>query len=63
MNKVSQWNLDFVADSPLGERYETLATQIDDALNFMRACGITGETVPTIKETNFYTSHEALLLP
>lgn len=63
LNKVSQWNLDFVADSPLGARYETLATQINDALNFMRACGITAETVPTIKETNFYTSHEALLLP
>lgn len=63
LNKVNQWNLDFVADSPLGARYKVLATQINDALNFMRACGITAENVPTIKETNFYTSHEALLLP
>ncbi len=63
LNKVSKWNLDFVADSPLGERYEELAKQISDALNFMRACGITPDSVPTLKQTNFYTSHEALLLP
>jgi len=63
LSKVNQWNLDFVADSPLGERYETLATQISDALNFMRACGVTPDSVPTLKETEFYTSHEALLLP
>ena len=29
----------------------------------MEACGITAETVPQIRETEFYTSHEALLLP
>ena len=63
LNKVNQWNLDFVADSPLGERYESLANQINDALKFMRACGITSDVVPSIKGTSFYTSHEALLLP
>lgn len=63
LNQVQQWNLDFVAESPLGERYQALADQISDALDFMKACGITSETVPTIRETEFYTSHEALLLP
>ncbi|MFP4098145.1 MAG: class II 3-deoxy-7-phosphoheptulonate synthase [Alphaproteobacteria bacterium] len=63
LNRVHQWNLDFVADSPLGERYEKLAEQLYSALKFMKACGITPETVPTLKETEFYTSHEALLLP
>ena len=63
LNKVHKWNLGFVADSPLGEKYQDLATRIDDALNFMEACGITPESVPALRETSFYTSHEALLLP
>ncbi len=63
LNKVHQWNLGFVADSRLEERYQELADRIDDALRFMSACGITPETVPMLHETDFYTSHEALLLP
>ncbi len=63
LNKVHQWNLDFVEDSPLGDQYQDLANRIDDAMRFMAACGVTTESVPTLKETEFYTSHEALLLP
>ena len=44
-------------------RYRELADRIAEALDFMEACGITSETVPQIRETEFYTSHEALLLP
>ncbi len=62
LNKVHAWNLDFVASSPLGERYQHLAGRIDEALAFMRACGVTTETTPAIRETNLFTSHEALLL-
>ncbi len=63
LNKVHQWNLGFVENSPLGERYQDLADRIDDALRFMAACGITADNVPSIRETSFFTSHEALLLP
>ena len=63
LQKVHNWNQSFVQDSPLGERYQDLADRIEDALKFMSACGITAETVPALRETNFYTSHEALLLP
>lgn len=63
LNKVHSWNLGFVENSPLGERYRDLANRIDDALRFMAACGITPESVAALKETSFYTSHEALLLP
>ncbi len=63
LNEVNRWNLNFVKDSPLGERYERLANDIGSALTFMEACGITGEKVPTMRETDFYTCHEALLLP
>lgn len=62
LNRVHGWNLDFVEDSPLKERYEDLATRIDDALRFMAACGVTGDTVPALRQTDFYTSHEALHL-
>ncbi len=62
LHKVHQWNLQFLADSPQGQRYEALAGRIDEALAFMEACGITPDEVPQLRETDFYTSHEALLL-
>ncbi len=62
LHQVHQWNLDFVDDSPQGEEYEELATRIDETLEFMEACGITSDAVPQMRETDFYTSHEALLL-
>lgn len=64
LHRVHKWNLDFVQDSPLTQRYEDLAARIDEALNFMAACGVTGDKVPEIvRQTEFFTSHEALLLP
>jgi len=62
LNKVHQWNLGFVADSPLGARYQDLADRLDETLAFMAACGITAKTTPQLRETDFFTSHEALLL-
>jgi 3-deoxy-7-phosphoheptulonate synthase len=62
LHKVHRWNLEFVADSPLGHRYQELAERLSETLEFMAACGLTSETVPQIRETEFYTSHEALLL-
>lgn len=63
LHKVHQWNLGFVSDSPAGDRYQDLANRLDETLRFMAACGITSETTQSIRETDFYTSHEALLLP
>ncbi|HUZ64971.1 MAG TPA: 3-deoxy-7-phosphoheptulonate synthase class II [Acetobacteraceae bacterium] len=63
LHEVHRWNLGFVERSPLAERYQGLGSRIDETLAFMAACGLTGETIPQIKETDFYTSHEALLLP
>ncbi|WP_366511881.1 class II 3-deoxy-7-phosphoheptulonate synthase [uncultured Amphritea sp.] len=62
LHKVHQWNLGFVQKSPLGEKYQHLASQIDDTLAFMEACGISSNSVPQLRETTVYTSHEALLL-
>ncbi|NVK74415.1 3-deoxy-7-phosphoheptulonate synthase class II [Marinomonas sp. CT5] len=62
LHQVHQWNLDFLNASPAGGRYQGVADKIDDALQFMEACGI-GPGLGQLKETDFYTSHEALLLP
>ncbi len=63
LHKVHQWNMGFVARSPQGERYREMADRLDEALAFVAACGITGETSSQIRETDFFTAHEALLLP
>ncbi len=57
------WTLGFVVRSPLAGRYRDLAQRIDETLNFMAACGMSSLNTPQIRETEFYTSHEALLLP
>jgi 3-deoxy-7-phosphoheptulonate synthase len=60
--RVHAWNQEFVTSSPEGVRYEQLASEIDRALRFMRACGIDTEVTHPLHETDIYTSHEALLL-
>jgi 3-deoxy-7-phosphoheptulonate synthase len=62
LDHVHQWMLGFVADSPQRERYEALADRISETLNFMRAIGIDPESHPELRQTDFFTSHEALLL-
>ncbi len=62
LHQVHRWNLGFVARSPLAARYQDLAQRIDETLGFMGACGLAANA-PQINETEFYTSHEALLLP
>jgi len=62
LQSVHQWNLDFIADTPQTSRYNDMADRIDEALTFMDACGLTPEIVPQMRETDFYTSHEALHL-
>ncbi len=62
LQHIHQWMLGFVADSPQSSRYQELANRITEALDFMRACGIDPENHPEMRSTDFYTSHEALLL-
>lgn len=63
LHQVHAWNLGFVGQNALTQKYEELSRQIDNSLRFMAACGITSDTYRTLRETDFYTSHEALLLP
>ena len=63
LNEVHRWTLDFIGRTPQAERYSELADRLTETLAFMRATGLTSETTPQLRQTSFYTSHEALLLP
>ena len=60
VHQVHQWNLDFIANSALSEKYHQLANRIDETLAFMRAVGM--DSAPQLREVSFFTAHEALLL-
>lgn len=62
LENVNRWMQGFVDRSPSGERYRALAARITESMQFMASCGITPETTPALEQTEFYTSHEALLL-
>jgi len=62
LNRVHSWTQDFVTATPQGRHYRELADEIGRALRFMTACGVDTASLPTLHQTDFYTSHEALLL-
>lgn len=59
LHQVHRWNAAFIKDSPAGSHYEEIAAGIDRALRFMDACGI---KAPQTGSTEFFASHEALIL-
>nr|WP_211371592.1 3-deoxy-7-phosphoheptulonate synthase class II [Altericroceibacterium indicum] len=63
LRQVHQWTLDFMNRSPWADKFSNVADRIGEALDFMEACGVDPQTVPRLKSTDFFTSHEALLLP
>ncbi|SPD87452.1 Phospho-2-dehydro-3-deoxyheptonate aldolase [Micropruina glycogenica] len=60
LRAVHSWNQDFVRNSGVEVRYESMADEIERALAFMVACGVDKEAFRTV---DFYSSHEALVLP
>jgi len=63
LKKVHTWNLGFIKKTPAGKKFKELEDKIADALAFMDACGINSDFNRRLKTVNFWTSHEALLLP
>ena len=63
LKQIHQWNLSYVDQGQSKEKFEEIAKRIDECLMFMEACGINENNVPQMNETDFFTSHEALLLP
>ncbi len=62
LENAHRWMLGFVKDSPQSSRYREIAERITESIDFMRAIGVNPETHPEMRATDFYTSHEALLL-
>ncbi|MEO5378395.1 MAG: 3-deoxy-7-phosphoheptulonate synthase class II [Magnetococcus sp. DMHC-6] len=62
LHRVHNWNQDFVANSPQGKRYQELANQVTEALRFMNVIGIDSSNNAILKEVEYFTSHEALIL-
>ena len=63
LKKIHLWNLGFISKSPEGKKFKEIEDKISDALSFMEACGLHPEHNRRLRTVNFYTSHEALLLP
>lgn len=62
LDTISRWNLQFINDSAQGKRFQSLVDRIDAAMRFIKATGLTPENTPHLREAEFYTSHEGLLL-
>ena len=63
LKHVHTWNMGFVDGGIQSERYKKFANQIRDSLNFMESLGINSNNTPQLRKVEYYTSHEALLLP
>ncbi len=63
LHRVASWNLGFTQGSPEAERYGDMATRVSHALDFIAACGIEPGASEQLRGVDFFTSHEALLLP
>ena len=61
IHRVQSWISDFTGGEE-ASRYRDIADRISDAMAFMSAAGVTGETAHQLAQVEFYTSHEALLL-
>ena len=60
---VNSWNMGFLKSGSEYERYRKLANKIQESLNFMDALGVTTDNTPQLRKTDYYTCHEALLIP
>ncbi len=59
LRQVHTWNTDFVRSSPIGQRYESMAADIERALTFMKAIGADPDEFHRV---DFHSRHEALVL-
>ena len=63
LKKIHLWNLGFIKKSPEGKKFKEIEDKISDSLSFIEACGLHPDHNRRLRTVNFYTSHEALLLP
>mgnify|MGYP000585943194 FL=1 len=63
LTQLNKWNLDFADNFDTTKKFKELSEKIADSIKFMNACGVNEKNTRELRETDFYTSHEALLLP
>ena len=63
LKQIHRWNLTFAEENQYKKKFDDMANRINECIAFMDACGINDQNVRQMNETEFYTSHEALLLP
>ena len=63
LTQLNKWNLDFANNFESTQKYKSISQKIEESIKFMNACGINEKNTRELRETDFYTSHEALLLP
>lgn len=63
LKNVGKWNDEFIQKSTQGKRFTNIVESIKESNEFMRACGISTDSLPQLQEAEFFCSHEGLLLP
>ena len=62
LDQVHSWNSEYIKNTAQSKKFDQLSEKIEECLQFMAACGVRSDNTRTLMETEFYTSHEALLL-
>ena len=62
LHQSKQWDLGGVVDRDKRTRYQEITKQIVDGLDFMEITGIQSRSQSAVKEVDFFTSHEGLVL-
>ncbi len=63
LRNISRWNEAFISESKQGKRFADIVNRIDECVSFIEACGLNLESTEELKQADFYSSHEGLLLP
>ncbi len=63
LRNISRWNDAFISSSKQGKRFADVVSRIDECFSFIEACGLELDDVEKLKEADFFSSHEGLLLP
>lgn len=61
LNHPEYWDLAWARQSPMAERYQQQVDAIRESIRFMQT--LSGAPIHNLNRADFYTSHEALLLP
>ncbi|MBT5574691.1 MAG: 3-deoxy-7-phosphoheptulonate synthase class II [Alphaproteobacteria bacterium] len=62
LDQVHSWNSEYIKNTAQSKKFDQLSEKIEECLQFMAACGVRSDNTRSLMETEFYTSHEALLL-